>query len=177
MDALIEVREFANPADLTAHMSLGTTDVGVTSRPAEWPGDMCVLGHEELLVAVAMGDPAVRRNRRVRLADLSGRSWVLYAQENGLTEVIETACATAGFAPRAAVRVHHTATAVQLAAAGLGPALVPQSTVERDFRGVLLRPDPAVRQELVALFAHDSSDSTTHFVETLVAGGALRRRA
>jgi DNA-binding transcriptional LysR family regulator len=77
------------------------------------------------------------------------------------------ACAAAGFTPRAAVHTHHTATAVQLAAAGLGPALVPENVVEPGFAGALLRPDPPVRRELAAFSRVSPSPLVEAFTDVL----------
>ena len=87
---------------------------------------------------------------RVRLSELADRPWVLYAHDNSLTPVVERACAAAGFSPRAAVRTQRTATAVRLAAAGLGPALAPASMIAEAAGGAVAWPDPPVRRELCA---------------------------
>jgi DNA-binding transcriptional LysR family regulator len=65
------------------------------------------------------------------------------------------------------VRTHHTATAVQLAAAGLGPALVPENVIEPGFTGALLRPDPPVRRELVAFMRADPPPLVEAFTDVL----------
>ena len=91
---------------------------------------------------------------------------VLDAPEFGLTPLVAKACAAAGFAPPAAVRVHHTATAVELALAGLGPALVPANVVGAQVAGAVLRPDPPVRRELVAFVRDEPSPPAAAFIET-----------
>jgi DNA-binding transcriptional LysR family regulator len=119
-------------------------------------------------VVLAVDDPLVRRGlQRVKLERLADRPWVLYSADNGLSPVVLEACATAGFVPRAAVHTHHTATAVQLAAAGLGPALVPENVVEPGFTGALLRPDPPVRRELVAFTRDRPSPLVSAFSDVL----------
>jgi DNA-binding transcriptional LysR family regulator len=123
---------------------------------------------EELAVVLAVDDPLVQEGRTtVSLELLADRPWVLYHPDNGLSPVVAEACAAAGFNPRPAVRTHHTATAVQLAAAGLGPALVPENVVEPGFTGALLRPDPPVRRELVAFTRDDPSPLVTAFSDVL----------
>src|SRR4029450_4117718 len=92
---------------------------------------------------------------------------LLSAPEPALSPVVTEACAAAGFSPRAAVRTHHTATAVQLAAAGLGPGLVPENTVEPGVTRALLRPDPPVRRELVAFTRADPSPLVEAFEDVL----------
>ena len=65
----------------------------------------------------------------------------------GLTEAL---CAAAGFTPRAAVRTAQIAAAPALAAAGLGPALVPVNIVSGPLRRSVRRLDPPRARELCA---------------------------
>src|SRR4051795_2081022 len=159
-----ELHEYVNSEELTEQMRLGVADVAVGPRPRGWDGPMRTLGREELGVVLAVDDPLLDgRRRTVKLDRLADRPWVLYSADNGLAPVVLEACAEAGFTPRAAVHTHHTATAVQLAAAGLGPALVPVNVVEPGFTGALLRPDPPVRRELVAFSRDDPSPLVAAF--------------
>ena len=70
----------------------------------------------------------------VELELLSDRRWVHYARSAGLSEVVDLCCATAGFAPRVAVRTSQVAAAPSFAAAGIGPALVPEHIVPAALR-------------------------------------------
>src|SRR3954449_1429764 len=163
-----ELHEYLAIEELAEQMRLGVADVAVGPPPRGWDGPMRTLGWEELVVVVAVDDPLVQKRRKtVRLEQLAERPWVLYSPDNGLSPVVLDACAKAGFTPRPAVRTHHAATAVQLAAAGLGPALVPENTVEPGFTGALLRPDPPVRRELVAFTRDDPSPLVTAFSDVL----------
>src|SRR3954469_17774825 len=163
-----ELHEYVNIEELTEQMRLGVADVAVGPRPERWDGPMRSLGHEQLVVVLAVDDPLLTpRRKRIRLERLADRPWTLYSADNGLAPVVMEACAAAGFTPRAAVHTHHTATAVQLAAAGLGPALVPENVVEPGFTGALLRPDPPVRRELVAFSRDRPSPLVSAFVDVL----------
>src|SRR3954451_22094815 len=147
----VGLHEYRHIEEPTEQMRLGVADVAVGPPPRRWDGPVRSLGDEDLVVVVAVDDPLVQHRRKnVRLELLADRPWTLYSPDNGLSPIVTEACAAAGFSPPAAVRTHHTATAVQLAAAGLGPALVPENAVEPGFTGALLRPDPPVRRELVA---------------------------
>jgi DNA-binding transcriptional LysR family regulator len=163
-----ELHEYRHIDELADRMRAGVADVAVGPRPRHWDGPVRSLGDEHLVVVVAVDDPLVTSGRKnVRLEELADRPWVLYAPENGLSPVVSEACAAAGFSPRAAVRTHHTATAVQLAAAGLGPALVPENTVEPGFTGALLRPSRPVRRELVAFTRADPGPLVEAFTDVL----------
>jgi DNA-binding transcriptional LysR family regulator len=177
-DAHIELLEYANSADLAGIMSLGGADVAVTAAPLHWDGGLVrVLGREELVVVLAADDPVAAGGRRtVRLAELADRAWVLYTPDNGLASVVTEACSAAGFAARPAVHTHHTSTAVQLAAAGLGPALVPRNMIEADFSGARLDPDPPVHRELVAFTKSAELPHIAAFIDILAESGAVRSR-
>lgn len=163
-----ELREYLNIDELADQMRLGVADVAVGPPPRGWDGPVRTLGEEELVVVLAVDDPLLDGGRKhVSLDSLADRPWVLYSFGNGLSPVVHDACAAAGFVPRAAVRTHHTATAAQLAAAGLGPALVPENVVEPGFTGALLRPSPPVRRELVAFTRADPSPLVEAFSDVL----------
>jgi DNA-binding transcriptional LysR family regulator len=163
-----ELFEYVNIEQLAEQMRLGVADVAVGPPPHGWEGPMRSLGDEELVLVVAVDDPLVQKGRqKVKLERLADRPWTLYAADNGLSPVVLEACAAAGFTPRAAVHTHHTATAVQLAAAGLGPALVPENVVEPGFAGALLRPDPPVRRELAAFSRANPSPLVEAFTDVL----------
>jgi DNA-binding transcriptional LysR family regulator len=167
-DVSFELHEYVNIDELAEQMRHGVADVAVSTRPRGWDGPLRTLGEEELVVVLAVDDPLVNgRRRKVKLEQLADRPWTLYSPDNGLSPVVAEACAAAGFMPRPAVRTHHTATAVQLAAAGLGPALVPENVVEPGFTGALLRPDPPVRRELVAFTRDDPSPLVQAFSDVV----------
>ncbi|WP_329236225.1 LysR family transcriptional regulator [Actinoallomurus sp. NBC_01490] len=177
-DSHVELLEFGNSADLANLVSAGGVDVAVSAAPLHWDGPVRTLGREELVVVLAKDDPvAADGRRRVRLAELASRPWVLYTPDNGLAGVVAQACSTAGFIARPAVHTHHTSTAVQLAAAGLGPALVPRNMIEADFGGVQLEPDPPVHRELVAFTTTAEVPHISAFIDILAEHGAIRSRA
>jgi DNA-binding transcriptional LysR family regulator len=176
-EAHVELLEFGNSADLAALMADGGADVAVSAAPLHWDGPVRVLGRELLVVVLSADDPAGTDGRRtVPLAELADRQWVLYTPDNGLAAVVAQACSAAGFIARPAVHTHHTSTAVQLAAAGLGPALVPKNMIEADFCGVQLESDPPVYRELVAFTATAEVPHIAEFIDILVARGATRTR-
>jgi DNA-binding transcriptional LysR family regulator len=169
-----ELHEYVNIDQLAEEMRFGVADVAISSRPRRWDGPLRSLGLEDLVVVLAVDDPLVRRQRRrVKLGELAERPWVLYRPENALTPTVAEACGAAGFVPRAAVRTYHTATAMQLAAAGLGPALVPANVVEPGFTGATLWPDPPVRRELVAFTRDDPGPLVTAFSDVLAEHAVL----
>lgn len=65
------------------------------------------------------------------------------------------------------MRTEQTATAPILAAAGLGPALVPANVLPPNFDGRVLRPAKPVRRVLAAYSRPGPDPLTTAFVEVL----------
>ncbi|MGC4937457.1 LysR family transcriptional regulator [Kribbella sp. DT2] len=109
------------------------------------------------------------RATTISLADLADRAWVHYTPGHGLADLLDQACAQAGFQPRIAVRTEQTAAAPALAAAGLGPALVPANILPTSFDGHVLRPDPPICRTLTAYTRGASDPVTTAFLEVLTA--------
>lgn len=172
--AEVEVAEFASNTALEDHVASGAADLGVGPTPARWAGPVHALGEEELLLVLPEGDPLAADGGRVLdLRAAADRPWVLYDERNALAPLAAQAFAQAGFTPRAAVRTRHTATALQLAAAGLGPALIPESVLEPGLPVAVLRPDPPVHRTLAAYLAGDPSPAAAGFLAVLL-GGALQ---
>ena len=82
------------------------------------------------------------------MADLAEHDWVHYTARSGLSDILDRACSRAGFQPRLSVRTEQGPSALNLARAGLGLALVPANIVPPHFDGILLRPDPPVLRPL-----------------------------
>ncbi|MEU5049114.1 LysR family transcriptional regulator [Streptomyces sp. NPDC021096] len=166
----IRLLEFPHARDLRDAMAAGRADLAVGPVPHDWEGPVRELGTEEFVVVLPAAEPAPADDRgRVRLADLADRAWVQYAPGNGLAEVLDTACAAAGFQPRIAVRTEQTAAAPLLAAAGLGPALVPANLLPPGFTDRRLCPDPPVRRILCAYTRPAPDPLTAAFLDTLTA--------
>ncbi|WP_371497669.1 LysR family transcriptional regulator [Kitasatospora sp. NBC_00374] len=160
----IRLREYPHAARLQAAMAAGRADLAVGPAPAGWEGPVRDLGVEEFVLVLPPGEPPAGP---VPFAALADRDWVHYAPDNGLAEVLDQACARAGFQPRVAVRTEQTAAAPLLAAAGLGPALVPANVLPPGFDGLVARPDPPVRRTLTAYTRTRPDRLTTAFAELL----------
>ncbi len=166
----VDVRliEFRHADELREAMAAGEADVALGPRPGGWAGPVRELGTEEFVVVLpADGAGEDDATGVVDLATLADCAWVHYAPGNGLAELVDAACAAAGFRPRAAVRTEQTAAAPVLAAAGLGPALVPANVLPARFDGRVLRPSVPVRRPLAAYTRAAPDALTTAFIETL----------
>jgi DNA-binding transcriptional LysR family regulator len=148
----VRLFEHRRTEELAAAMTAGQADIAVGPPPPGWEGPVRHLGTEEFLVVTPADDPATGSATapRVRLADLAEREWVHFTPDSGLADVLDQACAAAGFRPRVAVRTEQAPAAANYAATGLGPTLVPANTIPPHFTGTVLRPDPPVSRPLTA---------------------------
>jgi DNA-binding transcriptional LysR family regulator len=160
----IQLFEHRHADELAAAMAAGEADVAVGPAPDGWAGPVRKLGVEDFVVVLPADDPIT--GTRIALDRLADRSWVHYAPSNGLADVLDHACAAAGFRPRAAVRTEQTAAAPLLAAAGLGPALVPANILPATFDARVLRPSPPIRRTLTA-YTRQPDPMTTAFIDVL----------
>ncbi|MFI5690914.1 LysR family transcriptional regulator [Kribbella sp. NPDC051586] len=170
-DVGIRLFEHRHTDELVEAMNAGEADLAVGPEPSNWSGVTRTLGTEELVVVVASDDPAATGDT-VKLQELADRAWVHYAPGHGLADVLDRACALAGFEPRIAVRTEQTAAAPALAAAGLGPALVPDNILDTVLPrgGHVLRPDPPVRRTLTAYTRGEPDPLAAAFIDLLVWG-------
>jgi DNA-binding transcriptional LysR family regulator len=164
----IRLFEHRHTEELIEAMNAGEADLAVGPEPTDWSGVTRTLGTEELIVVVASDDPAATGDT-IKLQDLADRAWVHYAPGHGLADVLDHACAQAGFEPRIAVRTEQTAAAPALAAAGLGPALVPDNIGLPEGSHVL-HLDPPVRRTLTAYTRGEPDPLAAAFIEVLVWG-------
>ncbi|GAA1557269.1 LysR family transcriptional regulator [Kribbella lupini] len=167
-DVGIRLYEHRHTAELTEAMTTGQADVAIGPAPPTWAQAPQVLGIEEFVVVVALDDPLAGRSD-ISLNDLADRAWVHYTPGHGLADLLDQACAQAGFQPRVAVRTEQTAAAPALAAAGLGPALVPANILPAGFDGHVLRVAPPICRPLTAYTRGTPDPLTTAFLEVLAA--------
>jgi DNA-binding transcriptional LysR family regulator len=162
----VSLLEFPHRRALEEAARDGAGDIAVGSLPESWPGKIERLGWEELVVVLPEGDPLLEASA-VPLALLADRRWVHFAAGHGLAEVVDFCCAAAGFTPRAAVRTSQVAAAPLFAAAGIGPALVPEHIVPAAL-GRLARPaSPRPIRAVCAFTRGDWTPLTSAFLDTL----------
>jgi len=164
----IRLFEYRHADELRDAMAAGVADVAVGPVPEKWDGPVRELGVEEFVIVLPADGPSEDDgSTRVRLETLADCAWVHYAPGNGLGELVDRVCGAAGFRPRAAVRTEQTAAAPVLAAAGLGPALVPANVIPVHFEGRVLRPDPPIQRTLGAYTRSDPDPLTAGFIDVL----------
>lgn len=102
-----------------------------------------------------------------------GAAGVHYHPENGLAGWLDSVAAQHGVVLTVAMRTRQAATAAQLAAAGVGVAIVPRTAITGRFAGVAVPMDPPVGRDLVCLVAHPA-DSLARCFETAVVSRGVR---
>ena len=80
-----------------------------------------------------------------------------------------------GFTPRGTVRTSQAEGAARLAAAGLGPTLVPDNIVLPGLDGAVVRLDPPVTRDIVAYARTEWSPTARAFVGLLNIGPPVAR--
>lgn len=167
--------EYSHRDALEADVEAGRADLAIGPTPPGWKGTQVRLGMENFVVVLAGDDPLAGR-ATVDIARLADRQWVLFDQEHGLSEVTASICREAGFSPTAAMRTSQVETGVRLAAAGLGPVLVPDNVVPEGIDAAVLRPRPPFRRELSAYARGPLSITARSFVDLIEAALAPARR-
>jgi DNA-binding transcriptional LysR family regulator len=163
------LHEYRHGDELTAAMRNGEADVAIGPTPDDWSGDLLSLGDEELLIVLASDDPLAGWQGSLELTFLADRAWVHFAPEHGLAELLDKACAEAGFSPKVGLRAEQTASAPLLAAAGLGPTLVPASIISIGFDGLIFETSPPTRRPLAVYHRLNADPLTVEFSHSIAA--------
>ena len=172
----IRMREYTHRSLLEEDVRAGVGDIALGPLPESWRGPVEQLGFEELVVVVPSSDPLAAA-ASTPLAALADRHWVLFQPGPGLTEVVDDACRRAGFRPRIAVRTTQVEAATRLAAAGLGPTMVPDNVVSPGLDATVVHLEPPVLRELAAYTRSEWSPLASAFLESLQQSDWLRRAA
>jgi DNA-binding transcriptional LysR family regulator len=119
--------------------------VGVGVQPLPPRVGARVVATEPLIVAVGRGEPLSRRGR-VSLAQLREQPMITLVRGSGLRTVLESACRDAGFVPRITAEADELGSLVELAAEGLGVAVLPSSAANGADLAILEITRPRLRR-------------------------------
>jgi DNA-binding transcriptional LysR family regulator len=164
----LNLREFLHRRTMDDAVRDGYGDLAVGLVPRDWSGPVVELGWEQIVAILPEDDPLLEGDA-VHLPHLADRKWVHYAAEHGWAEVADLCFAASGFSPRIAIRTSQVGTAPVLAAAGLGPALVPDTIVPTALRPLVRQLSPRRGRRIVA-FSRERTPAADAFVEILRAG-------
>ena len=160
----VSLYELGHHALLEERVRGRLADLAVGPTPQRWDGQLVRLGWEEFVVVLPQDEPIADQGGRIRLEELRDRDWILYEPQHGLSDVVTFAWATAGFTPVPAIQTAQVEAAARLAAAGLGPALVPSDAVPTELESAALPLDPPLGRELAA----NARDAFTPIVDAYV---------
>ena len=123
------VLEESKTDDLSAALEQGKLDTAFVRPPLHDRGTLSfqVLATEALMVAVPMTH-ALAGRENLHLTDLKDESFILYPRAigPGLSDGVVMACVRAGFSPRVAQQTPQLSSTINLVAASLGVAVVPE---------------------------------------------------
>ncbi|SMD17906.1 LysR substrate-binding domain-containing protein [Kibdelosporangium aridum] len=119
----------ANSGKLVDDLHGGRLDVAIIGLATDLPGlDLHMLSDERLVAAVGLGDP-LAKVKRMPIKDLRGHPLICLPDGTAIRAILENACTTAGFRPRVAFEAATPSVLADLAARGLGIAILPESLV------------------------------------------------
>jgi DNA-binding transcriptional LysR family regulator len=157
----------------------GDLDLGLVRYPVLEPTSARLVPVEldQLLAALPRGSTLARR-KPLRLQDLAGQGFILYAAgaASNLRSQVVSACQAAGFDPRVVQEAVQVQTLLSLVASGMGVALVPSVSQAHRMPGVVFRQLDGVGDRLdvaIAAATHPETEApaATHFRELLLSLG------
>jgi DNA-binding transcriptional LysR family regulator len=170
-DVELDLKEYTSADRMEEALLGGGADVTVGPRPTRTDEHVEVLGREEVVV-VASPEHRFASLDAVPLAELAAEPLVHYNPDNGFASWVDQFAARRGVVlPQPALRTGSPRTAAQLAAAGMGVAVVPFSALT-PLPGATIRSfDPPELRDVVACVAAPHDDLLRRFVSDLKRGG------
>jgi len=138
----------ANSEELVDALRAGRLDLALIGLGATTPAriDTHILTSEPLVAVVSLRDP-LAASTTITLHALAERTLISLPRGTGLRSALEQACAAAGFAPHVTFEAGDPRVLAELAARGLGVAVVPQSVAaaRREQLHTLVITEPALQ--------------------------------
>ena len=173
----VSMLELASRREVAAAVQSGRAELGIGPLPEDWRGARQPLGWEQLVLVLPASDPLSHTTGDIRLEALAGRDWVLYEEGHGLGDQALAACRAAGFEPRSAVQTAQVEVAARMAAAGIGPALVPIKNIPPELTPNVHTVDPPVTWRVWAYTIAVEMPPTAAAFTRVLAGGPWQRSA
>jgi DNA-binding transcriptional LysR family regulator len=166
-DVELDLKEYTSADQMLDVLLGGGADVIVGPPPTRTDEHIEVLGSEEIVV-VAGAEHRFSRMDAVPLAELSAESLVHYNPGNGNAVWVDQFAAQRGVVlPQPTLRTGSPRTAAQLAAAGMGVAIVPFSALSPWPGGTIRSVDPPELRQVIAVVAAPHDDLLRRFVADL----------
>ncbi|HWK21096.1 MAG TPA: LysR substrate-binding domain-containing protein [Microbacteriaceae bacterium] len=140
-------------------------DVVVLRTPAPSAAINHVTVAREQIVAAIPTNSRLADGGTLTFADFADQTMVGYSEDSSMSQTISARFLDHGLTPRYEYRVRETSALLSLVAAGIGPALVPQSATSLNLGGTVFREieDAPTSELAVAWRANDSSRLVQRF--------------
>lgn len=134
--------EESNSVALLDKLADGGVDCAMIRLPLASPAMRVTTLVEERMIAVLPAGHALEREADVEIRQLSGDPFILFPRPIGpeLYDSIIAACHADGFSPRIALESPQISSCVNMAAAGFGVAIIPESIGQVRAEGVSFKP-------------------------------------
>jgi DNA-binding transcriptional LysR family regulator len=165
-EVTLELTEFTSADRMTEYLAAGLADFGVGPRPSDSTLEAEVLGREELVVVAAPGHRFADQDS-VSVPQLAEEPFVHYDRTNGMASWVDQFVARHAVILTPVLRTRSPRTAAQLAAAGMGVAIVPASALTPRPGGVVRPLRPEVRRDVVVLGAGRADALVQRFLADL----------
>jgi DNA-binding transcriptional LysR family regulator len=166
-DVELDLKEYTSADRMLDVLLKGEADIVVGPPPTLTDEHIEVLGSEEIVV-VAGPEHRFSKMDAVPLAELSTEPLVHYNPDNGNALWLDQFAAQRGVVlPQPTLRTGSPRTAAQLAAAGMGVAVVPFSALTPRPGGTIRSVDPPELRDVVVIVAAPHDDLLRRFVSDL----------
>jgi DNA-binding transcriptional LysR family regulator len=166
-DVELDLKEFTSANRMLDTLLAGQADITIGPRPTRTDEHTELLGCEEIVV-VASPEHRFAGLGAVPLAELTNEPLVHYNPDNGFAVSLDQFAAERGVVlPQPALRTGFPRTAAQLAAAGMGVAVVPFSALIPPPTATIRAFDPPELRDIVVIVAAPHDDLLRRFVKDL----------
>jgi len=166
-DVELDLKEYTSADRMLDVLLRGEADIVVGPPPTLTDEHIEVLGSEEIVV-VAGPEHRFSKMDAVPLAELSSEPLVHYNPDNGNALWLDQFAAQRGVVlPQPTLRTGSPRTAAQLAAAGMGVAVVPFSALTPRPGGTIRSVDPPELRDVIVIVAAPHDDLLRRFVSDL----------
>lgn len=123
----------------------------------------------ERLVAAIPSNSRLADLSEIGIDDLAGQMMVGYPENSTISQTVSARMLAHGLTPQYQYRVTETSALLALVAAGIGPALVPESSTSLNLGGTVFREitDPPVTELAIAWRTDDASPTVQRFLPFL----------
>jgi DNA-binding transcriptional LysR family regulator len=166
-DVELDLKEYTSADQMLEVLLGGGADLTVGPRPTRTDEHVEVLGREEIVV-VAAPEHRFSEMAAVPLAELTAEPFVHYNPDNGNAVWVDQFAAQRGVVlPQPTLRTGSPRTAAQLAAVGMGVAIVPFSALTPRPGGTVRSLDPPELRDVIVIVAAPHDDLLRRFVSDL----------